>query len=86
MTHHKLPEVEKRLARIEGHVKGIRNMIAEGKGYPEVVQQITAVRAALDSTMGVIIEDLAEHVSQCTTNTKGKKAVIELRDTVSQIL
>jgi DNA-binding FrmR family transcriptional regulator len=86
MTHHKLPEVEKRLARIEGHVKGIRKMIEEGKGYPDVVQQITAVRAALDSTIGVIIEDLTEHVSQCTTNIKGKEAVTELRDTVSQIL
>lgn len=86
MTHHKLPEVKKRLARIEGHVRGISKMIDDGKGYPEIVQQITAVRAALDSAMGIIIEDLAEHVSQCTTNGKGKKAVIELRDTVSQIL
>ncbi|MDE2588671.1 MAG: metal-sensing transcriptional repressor, partial [Patescibacteria group bacterium] len=33
MTHHKLPEVKKRLARIEGHVKGISKMIDEGKGY-----------------------------------------------------
>lgn len=86
MTHHKLPEVKKRLARIEGHVKGISKMIDDGKGYPEIVQQITAVRAALDSAMGIIIEDLAEHVSQCTTNDKGKKAVMELKDTVSQIL
>jgi len=86
MTHHKLPEVKKRLARIEGHVRGISKMIDDGKGYPEIVQQITAVRAALDSAMGIIIEDLAEHVSQCTTNNKGKKAVTELRDTVSQIL
>jgi CsoR family transcriptional regulator, copper-sensing transcriptional repressor len=86
MTHHKLPEVKKRLARIEGHVKGISKMIDDGKGYPEIVQQITAVRAALDSAMGVIIEDLAEHVSKCTTNNKGKMAVTELRDTVSQIL
>ncbi|MDE1863378.1 MAG: metal-sensitive transcriptional regulator [Thaumarchaeota archaeon] len=86
MTHHKLPEVKKRLARIEGHVKGIEKMIDEGKGYPEIVQQITAVRAALDAALGVIVEDLAEHVSKCTTNDKGKKAVTELRDTVSLIL
>ncbi len=30
MTHHKLPEVEKRLARIEGHVKG-RKAVSELK-------------------------------------------------------
>ncbi|MDC8452288.1 MAG: metal-sensitive transcriptional regulator [Candidatus Nitrosotalea sp.] len=85
MTHHKLPEVKKRLARIEGHVKGITKMIDEGKGYPEIVQQITAVRAALDSTMEIIILDLAEHVS-LNASSKGKKAATELKDTVSKIL
>ncbi len=85
MTHHKLPEVEKRLARIEGHIKGIRKMIDEGKSYPEIVQQITAVRAALDGAMEVIIQDLVENVS-LTANIKGKKAVSELKDTVSRIL
>ncbi len=85
MTHHKLPEVKKRLARIEGHVKGITKMIDEGKGYPEIVQQITAVRAALDSTMEIIILDLAEHVS-LNASSKGRKAATELKDTVSKIL
>lgn len=85
MTHHKLPEVEKRLARIEGHVKGIRKMIDEGKSYPEIVQQITAVRAALDGALGVIVDDLLDHISK-TSNVKGKKAASELKDTVSKIL
>lgn len=85
MTHHKLPEVKKRLARIEGHVKGIGKMIDEGKGYPEVVQQITAVRAALDSTMEIIIEDLVDYVN-LNTNMKGKKAADDLKNTVSKIL
>lgn len=85
MTHHKLPEVKKRLARIEGHVKGITKMIDEGKGYPEIVQQITAVRAALDSTLEIIILDLAEHVT-LNASSKGKKAATELKDTVSKIL
>ncbi len=85
MTHHKLPEVGKRLARIEGHVKGIRKMIDEGKSYPEIVQQITAVRAALDGAMEVIVRDLVEHVSSKTSGT-GKKAAMELKDTVSKIL
>ena len=60
MVHHKLPEIAKRIARIEGHVKGIRKMIDEEKSYPEIVQQITAVRAALDGALGVIVEDLLD--------------------------
>ena len=86
MTHHKLPEVKKRLARIEGHVKGISKMIDEGKGYPEVVQQITAVRAALDSVMEVIVEDLVEGVTHQNTGSKNKAAAMELKETVSKIL
>ncbi|NHI02513.1 hypothetical protein DYY67_0552 [Candidatus Nitrosotalea sp. TS] len=85
MTHHKLPEVKKRLARIEGHVKGIRKMIDDEKGYPEIVQQITAVRAALDSTMEIIIQDLVDHVN-LNTNTRGKQAANDLKNTVSKIL
>ncbi|MDE1726659.1 MAG: metal-sensitive transcriptional regulator [Thaumarchaeota archaeon] len=85
MTHHKLPEVKKRLARIEGHVKGIRKMIDDEKGYPEIVQQITAVRAALDSTMEIIIQDLVDHVN-LNTNTRGKQAASDLKNTVSKIL
>ncbi len=48
MTHHKKPEISKRLARIEGHVRGIQRMVDEDKGYPDIVQQISAVRAALE--------------------------------------
>jgi hypothetical protein len=29
MTHHKKPEILKRLARIEGHVRGIQRMVNE---------------------------------------------------------
>jgi DNA-binding FrmR family transcriptional regulator len=46
MTHHKTPEISKRMARIEGHVKGIRKILDEGKSYPEIVQQISAVRGS----------------------------------------
>ena len=86
MVHHKLPEVAKRFARIEGHVKGIRKMIDEEKSYPEIVQQITAVRASLDSVMEVIIEDLVEGVTHQNTSTKNKMAAAELKETVSKIL
>ena len=85
MAHHKLPEVAKRMARIEGHVKGIRKMIDDEKSYPEITQQITAVRAALDSVMEVIIEDLVEGVTH-QNSTKNKVAAMELKDTVSKIL
>jgi DNA-binding FrmR family transcriptional regulator len=62
-------------------------MVEEDKPYPDIVQQISAVRSALDGVIQVIIEDLTEHyISQVTTETKGKNAAIELKDTISRIL
>ena len=45
MTHHEKPEISKRLARIEGHVRGVQRMVNEDKSYADIVQQISAVRA-----------------------------------------
>ena len=86
MTHHKRPEIAKRLARIEGHVKGIRNMLEDDKGYPEIVQQISAVRAALDAVVEVMVKDLVDDCVSQGLDEKEKKIVNELRDTVSNIL
>lgn len=86
LTHHKTPEIKKRMARIEGHVKGIRKMLDEDKSYPEISQQISAVRAALDKVIEVMIEDLVEHYVSQTNDTKEKAVIIELKDTVSNIL
>lgn len=85
MTHHKLPEVAARMARIEGHIKGIRRMIDEGKGYSDIMHQITAVRAALDGVVGVIVDDLIEHVAE-SPNIKRQQAAKELRETVSKLI
>jgi CsoR family transcriptional regulator, copper-sensing transcriptional repressor len=38
MVHHKKPEISKRLARIEGHVRGIQGMINEDKNYADISQ------------------------------------------------
>jgi len=74
------------MARIEGHVKGIRRMLDEDKSYPEVVQQISAVRSALDKVIEVMIQDLVEHYVSQTKDMKEKAIIIELKDTVSNIL
>jgi CsoR family transcriptional regulator, copper-sensing transcriptional repressor len=84
MTHHKKPQISKRLARIEGHVRGIQRMVNEDKSYADIVQQISA-RAALDGVVEVMIQDLVEHYVSQTRDEKGKEVAIELKDTVSNI-
>jgi CsoR family transcriptional regulator, copper-sensing transcriptional repressor len=84
MSRHKRPEVDQRLARIEGHVRSIRKMLVEERAYPEIVRQVSAVRASLDSVVEVIIEDIVEDC--VTTSRKGERVndlVLELKQVVA---
>jgi len=86
MTHHKNPELKRRLASIEGHIRAIGKMVDEERGYPEIVQQISAVRSAIDGVTEVIVRDLIEYYISQTTDIKGKEIAVEIKDTVSKIL
>jgi DNA-binding FrmR family transcriptional regulator len=84
MSDHKRPEVDARLARIEGHVKAVRTMLNDNRTYPEIVHQIAAVRASLDGVIDVIVEDLVEDC--VATARKGKSVsgtVLELQQVVA---
>jgi len=84
MSNHKRPEVDTRLARIEGHVKAVRIMLSDNRTYPEIVHQIAAVRASLDGVIDVIVEDLVEDC--VATARKGKSVsgtVLELQQVVA---
>ncbi|MDS3861570.1 metal-sensing transcriptional repressor [Thermosynechococcaceae cyanobacterium BACA0444] len=51
-----------RLARLEGHIRGIKNMVIEERPCPDVLIQIAAVRGALDRVARLILD---EHLTQC---------------------
>jgi len=84
VTHHKLPEIEKRLARIEGHVRGIRKMCEDGRSYSEISQQISAVRSALESVTQVIVDDLVEATISKTERRDVRASVEELRAVIEK--
>ena len=54
--------VVRRLARAEGHLAAVRRMVEEGRDCPEILIQLSAVRAALDATAKIV---LADHVESC---------------------
>jgi len=61
MTPHH-PKLVARLSRIEGQVRGVSKMVAEGRYCIDVLTQLRAVRAALakvETTM------LKEHLGHC---------------------
>jgi len=61
-AHENRDKVLKRLARIEGHVRGIKRMLEEDAECPDVLVQIAAVRAALNNVGQIILED---HLRSC---------------------
>jgi CsoR family transcriptional regulator, copper-sensing transcriptional repressor len=60
--HEQHEAVVKRLARIEGHVRGIKRMVEEDTPCPDVLVQIAAVRSALNRVGQIILED---HLQSC---------------------
>lgn len=54
--------VLKRLRRIEGQVRGIAGMVADDRYCIDILQQISAVQAALDKVALALVDD---HVRHC---------------------
>jgi len=86
-VHRKREDVIKRLARIEGHVRGVRRMVEEDKSCPEVLLQLAAVRAALNRVGRMVFEDHVETcVSKAIKEGAGESAVAELKDALARFL
>ena len=82
MSSHKREDVAKRIARIHGHVHGIMEMVEQGRSYSEVVQQISAVKAGLDSAVQIIVEDLVE---DCLAKSgRNKSVALELKEVMAR--
>jgi len=61
-------ELLKRLARIEGQVRGIARMVEDDRYCIDVLTQISAVRKAVDA---VALELVDDHVRHCMTDSAG---------------
>jgi len=48
-------EIGARLRRIEGQVRGLQRMLEENRDCAEVIQQLTAARAALDRVGNLMV-------------------------------
>jgi DNA-binding FrmR family transcriptional regulator len=80
-------EVTDRLRKVEGHLRAIGRMVEDGRDCPEVLLQISAVRAALDQIGRIILED---HLDVCIVAAieegSGEKAIAKLKESLSRFL
>jgi CsoR family transcriptional regulator, copper-sensing transcriptional repressor len=54
-------QLQKRLRRIEGQVRGVEKMVDEDRYCIDVVTQISAIQAALDKVALGLLDDHARH-------------------------
>ena len=60
-THQNTKAVLNRLSRAIGHLESIKRMVEDGRDCSEVLIQLSAVKAAINNTGKVILQDHIEH-------------------------
>ncbi len=61
-THENTKAVLNRLSKVIGHMQSIKRMVEDGRDCSEVLIQLSAVKAAINNTGKVILQD---HIKHC---------------------
>lgn len=88
MSHHKhRPAIVNRLARIEGHVRAIKEMAQQDRDCGDLLIQIAAVRKALDNAGKLILRD---HIEGCVVEAvrsgDEEKVLEDLQDALNKFI
>lgn len=73
----------KRLARIEGQVRGVAKMIDEERYCIDVVQQVQAIKAALAGLEKVVLDD---HLETCVEHALASESLDARREKVEELV
>ncbi len=81
-------EILPRMKKIEGQVAGICKMVEERRYCIDIINQITAVRRALEKVALIIMEShIKNHVAEAIKSDKNKDEMIEeLTETIFKFL
>jgi CsoR family transcriptional regulator, copper-sensing transcriptional repressor len=80
-------QIEARLSRIEGQVRGLRKMVDEDRYCIDVLTQMSAVQSALDSVALMLLRDHTEHcVAEAIRSGHGDDKVRELSEAVERLV
>ena len=79
--------IQARLKRIEGQIRGVRNMVEEDRYCLDVLTQVSAVKAALDAVALLLLQDHTEHcVVEAIHSGDGTEKVRELNEAVARLV
>lgn len=78
--------VVNRLSRLIGHLESVKRMVEDDRDCSEVLIQLSAVRAALNSTGRVILKN---HITHCITDavrTNDTERIDELNEAIDKFI
>ena len=78
-------DVQMRLRRIEGQIRGIIGMLAEGKPCEDVVTQILAARAAMDRVAMEVLKCQVEEALADRLPAEAREAVLRSLSLINKV-
>ena len=87
-SHHKQRKnIANRLARIEGHVRAVKDMSNEGRDCNELLIQLAAIRSAIDSCGKLILKDHLEGcVIEAVRSGNEEQVLKQLNDSIDKFI
>ena len=80
-------QIEARLSRVEGQVRGLRKMVDEDRYCIDVLTQVSAVQSALQSVALLLLRDHTQHcVAEAIQSGEGSDKVRELSEAVERLV
>ena len=80
-------ELQNRLSRIEGHIRGVKRMLGEHSSCEDLLVQLSAVRSALNQATARLLENHMETcVAECVRAGHGEKALRHLKGALTQVV
>jgi CsoR family transcriptional regulator, copper-sensing transcriptional repressor len=80
-------DLQNRLSRIEGHIRGVKRMLSEHASCEDLLLQLSAVRSALNQATGRLLENHMETcVANCVRAGHGEKALSKLKGALTHVI
>ena len=83
-THQNTKAVLNRLSRAIGHLESIKRMVEDGRDCSEVLIQLSAVKAAINNTGKVILQDHIEHCIVDAIESGDRETLKELQKAIDR--
>ncbi len=76
-------QIKRRLARIEGQLRGVQKMVDEDRDCREIVQQLIAIRSAVQAASLSFMQDVA---SDCLLNSETQENPAAQRELMNDLI